>query len=400
MYCTKKITSDLIWLGGSDRRLALFENVYPIPRGVSYNAYLIQDEKTALLDTVDQAIAERFFENLEHALQGKPLNYVIVNHMEPDHAATLGTVLSRYPEATVIGNAKTLPMIKQFFPMEVEGRFQAVKEGDTLSLGRHELTFVMAPLVHWPEVMMTYDLTDKILFSADAFGTFGALNGKLFADECDFMAEFLDEARRYYTNIVGKYGMQVQAVLKKAAALEIAYVCPLHGFVWRKNFGAYLEKYQLWSSYAPEEKSVMLAYASVYGHTENAANVLAAKLCERGVTVRMFDTSVIPANHILSAAFRSSHLVFAATTYNNGVFVTMENLLHDIVNHNLQNRKIAVIENGTWAPTSGKLMREMLSALKKCEFIGENVTLRSSLAESQLAELDTLADAIAADIKG
>ena len=194
--------------------------------------------------------------------------------------------------------------------------------------------------------------------------------------------------------------MQVQAVLKKAAALEIAYVCPLHGFVWRKDFGAYLEKYQLWSSYAPEEKSVMLAYASVYGHTENAANVLAAKLCERGVTVRMFDTSVIPANHILSAAFRSSHLIFAATTYNNGVFVTMENLLHDIVNHNLQNRKIAVIENGTWAPTSGKLMREMLSALKKCEFIGENVTLRSSLAESQLAELDALADAIAADIKG
>ena len=275
-----------------------------------------------------------------------------------------------------------------------------VKEGDTFKAGRHELTFVMAPMVHWPEVMMTYDLTDKILFSADAFGTFGALNGKLFADECDFMAEFLDEARRYYTNIVGKYGMQVQAVLKKAAALEIAYVCPLHGFVWRKNFGAYLEKYQLWSSYAPEEKSVMLAYASVYGHTENAANVLAAKLCERGVTVRMFDTSVIPANHILSAAFRSSHLVFAATTYNNGVFVTMENLLHDIVNHNLQNRKIAVIENGTWAPTSGKLMREMLSALKKCEFIGENVTLRSSLAEGQLAELDALADAIAADIKG
>ena len=221
MYCTKKITSDLIWLGGSDRRLALFENVYPIPRGVSYNAYLIQDEKTALLDTVDQAIAERFFENLEHALQGKPLNYVIVNHMEPDHAATLGTVLSRYPEATVIGNAKTLPMIKQFFPMEVEGRFQAVKEGDTLSLGRHELTFVMAPLVHWPEVMMTYDTTEKALFSADAFGTFGAMDGNIFADEVNFEQEWLDDARRYYTNIVGKYGTPVQNVLKKAAGLDI-----------------------------------------------------------------------------------------------------------------------------------------------------------------------------------
>ena len=215
MYCTKKITSDLIWLGGSDRRLALFENVYPIPRGVSYNAYLIQDEKTALLDTVDQAIAERFFENLEHALQGKPLNYVIVNHMEPDHAATLGTVLSRYPEATVIGNAKTLPMIRQFFPMEVEGRFQAVKEGDTLSLGRHELTFVMAPLVHWPEVMMTYDTTEKALFCADAFGTFGAMDGNIFADEVNFEREWLDDARRYYTNIVGKYGTPVQNVLKR-----------------------------------------------------------------------------------------------------------------------------------------------------------------------------------------
>lgn len=241
MYCTKKITSDLIWLGGSDRRLALFENVYPIPRGVSYNAYLIQDEKTALLDTVDQAIAERFFENLEHALQGKPLNYVIVNHMEPDHAATLGTVLSRYPEATVIGNAKTLPMIKQFFPMEVEGRFQAVKEGDTLSLGRHELTFVMAPLVHWPEVMMTYDTTEKALFSADAFGTFGAMDGNIFADEVNFEQEWLDDARRYYTNIVGKYGTPVQNVLKKAAGLDIQYLCPLHGPIWRENIGWFLE---------------------------------------------------------------------------------------------------------------------------------------------------------------
>ena len=400
MYCTKKIASDLVWVGANDRRLAMFEGVYSVPAGVSYNSYLLTDEKTVLFDTVDKAVSRTFFENLEHELGGRPLDYVIVHHMEPDHSATLSELLLRHPETTVVCNDKTAVMIAQFFGKDAVKNMQLVKEGDVLSAGAHELTFYLAPMIHWPEVMMTYDLTDKILFSADAFGTFGALNGKLFADECDFMAEFLDEARRYYTNIVGKYGMQVQAVLKKAAALEIAYVCPLHGFVWRKDFGAYLEKYQLWSSYAPEEKSVMLAYASVYGHTENAANVLAAKLCERGVTVRMFDTSVIPANHILSAAFRSSHLVFAATTYNNGVFVTMENLLHDIVNHNLQNRKIAVIENGTWAPTSGKLMREMLSALKKCEFIGENVTLRSSLAESQLAELDALADAIAADIKG
>ena len=280
MYCTKKITSDLIWLGGSDRRLALFENVYPIPRGVSYNAYLIQDEKTALLDTVDQAIAERFFENLEHALQGKPLNYVIVNHMEPDHAATLGTVLSRYPEATVIGNAKTLPMIKQFFPMEVEGRFQAVKEGDTLSLGRHELTFVMAPLVHWPEVMMTYDTTEKALFSADAFGTFGAMDGNIFADEVNFEQEWLDDARRYYTNIVGKYGTPVQNVLKKAAGLDIQYLCPLHGPIWRENIGWFLEKYKRWSTYTPEAWTAAIFCGSIYGHTENACEILASRLAE------------------------------------------------------------------------------------------------------------------------
>lgn len=400
MHCTVKMTEDLYWVGASDRRLALFESVYPIPRGVSYNAYVLLDEKTVLLDTVDQSVAGQFFENLAFVLGDRPLDYIVVHHMEPDHAKTLEETVRRYPDAKIICNAKIRDMIRNYFTFDIDSRAILMAEGGTYCFGKHTFAYVMAPMVHWPEVMMTYDLTDKILFSADAFGTFGALNGKLFADECDFMAEFLDEARRYYTNIVGKYGMQVQAVLKKAAALEIAYVCPLHGFVWRKDFGAYLEKYQLWSSYAPEEKSVMLAYASVYGHTENAANVLAAKLCERGVTVRMFDTSVIPANHILSAAFRSSHLVFAATTYNNGVFVTMENLLHDIVNHNLQNRKIAVIENGTWAPTSGKLMREMLSALKKCEFIGENVTLRSSLAERQLAELDALADAIAADIKG
>ena len=400
MHSTRKITEDLIYVGGSDRRLSRFENLFPIPRGVSYNSYVLLDDKTVLMDTADESISRQYIENVVHALDGRPLDYMIVQHMEPDHCAMIDAVMSRYPEAKMVCTAKAAQMFAQFYDLDVSDRTLVVKEGDKLSTGEHTLHFVLAPMVHWPEVMVTYDEKDKILFSADAFGTFGALAGNIFDDEITFDDVWMNDARRYYTNIVGKYGIQVQAVLKKAAALEIAYVCPLHGFVWRKDFGAYLEKYQLWSSYAPEEKSVMLAYASVYGHTENAANVLAAKLCERGVTVRMFDTSVIPANHILSAAFRSSHLVFAATTYNNGVFVTMENLLHDIVNHNLQNRKIAVIENGTWAPTSGKLMREMLSALKKCEFIGENVTLRSSLAESQLAELDALADAIAADIKG
>lgn len=401
MQSIQTVSENTIYVGASDRRLAKFENLFPIPRGVSYNAYVILDEKTALLDTADASVGAQFLENVAAALDGRKLDYLIVDHMEPDHAAMIEAVLVRWPDLRLVVNAKTLPMLKMYFPTDGAAFDDAlvVKEGDTLDLGKHKLTFVMAPMVHWPEVMMTFDTTTGTLFSADAFGTFGALEGALFADEVDFAGKWLDDARRYYTNIVGKYGVQVQAVLKKAAGLALNYVCPLHGFVWRRDFGAFLDKYLKWSSYAAEENSVMLAYASVYGHTENAANILAAKLVERGVKVRMYDTSVTPASYILSDAFRCSHLVFAATTYNAGIFVTMENLLHDIANHNLQNRKIAVLENGSWAPTSGKQMREILSTLKKCEFIGENVTIRSSLAEDQLAELDAIADAIAADMK-
>ena len=401
MYCTRKVLDDLIWVGADDRRLACFEGVYGVPDGVSYNSYVMLDEKTAIFDTVDKAVYQTYFENISHALDGRKPDYLVISHMEPDHAYTIEALLAHYPDIKLVCNSKIETMLKNFFRgVDFSGRLHIVKEGDVLELGRHRISFVMAPMVHWPEVMMSYDLTDKILFSADAFGTFGALNGRLFADEADFFAENLDEARRYYTNIVGKYGPQVQAVLKKAAALEISYVCPLHGFVWRKDFGRFLEKYLLWSSYTPEENSVLLAYASVYGHTENATNILAAKLVERGVKVRMYDTSVTPASYILSDAFRCGHLVFAATTYNAGIFVTMENLLHDIANHNLQNRRIAVMENGSWAPTSGKQMRDILGTLKNCEFIGENITIRSSLAEDQLPALDALADEIAADIKG
>ena len=401
MYCTRKVLDDLIWVGADDRRLACFEGVYGVPDGVSYNSYVMLDEKTAIFDTVDKAVYQTYFENISHALDSRKPDYLVISHMEPDHAYTIEALLAHYPDIKLVCNSKIETMLKNFFRgVDFSGRLHIVKEGDVLELGRHRISFVMAPMVQWPEVMMSYDLTDKILFSADAFGTFGALNGRLFADEADFFAENLDEARRYYTNIVGKYGPQVQAVLKKAAALEISYVCPLHGFVWRKDFGRFLEKYLLWSSYTPEENSVLLAYASVYGHTENAANILAAKLVERGVKVRMYDTSVTPASYILSDAFRCGHLVFAATTYNAGIFVTMENLLHDIANHNLQNRRIAVMENGSWAPTSGKQMRDILGTLKNCEFIGENITIRSSLAEDQLPALDALADEIAADIKG
>ena len=398
MHCTRKVNDELIWVGADDRRLFCFEGVYGVPDGVSYNSFLLLDEKTVLFDTVDKAVFEVFFENVAHALGGRKLDYLVISHMEPDHAATIEGLLLRYPEVRILCNAKAKGMLSQFFLTDYSERIDLVKEGDVFSAGKHELTFFMAPMVDWPEVMMTYDRTDKTLFSADAFGTFGALNGRLFADETDFFAENLSEARRYYTNIVGKYGPQVQAALKKAAALEIATVCPLHGFVWRKDFGKYLEKYQLWSTYAPEENSVLLAYASVYGHTENAANILAALLCERGVRVRMYDTSVTPASYIVSDAFRCSHLVFAATTYNNGVFVTMENLLHDLSAHNLQNRRVAVIENGSWAPASGKVMRELIAPMKNMEFVADNITLKSALAAGQEEALAALADVIAGEI--
>ena len=398
MYCTRKVTDDLIWVGADDRRLPFFEGVYGVPDGVSYNSYLLLDEKTVLFDTVDKAVYGVFLENLAHELGGRKLDYLVVHHMEPDHAATLELVLQRYPEATVICNAKIKTMLAQFFPMDLSGRIQLVKEGDTFSSGRHSFTFVMAPMVHWPEVMMSYDTTAKMLCTADAFGSFGALNGRLFADEVDFYGECIDEARRYYTNIVGKYGPQVQAVLKKAAGLELNYVCPLHGFVWRSHFGDFLEKYLLWSSYVPEEKSVLIAYASVYGHTENAANILAARLCEKGVKVRMYDTSVTPASYIVSDAFRCSHLVFAATTYNAGMFVTMENLLHDIAAHNLQNRKVALIENGSWAAAAGKVMAEILSGLKGIAFYEQKISLKSALHEGQMSEIEALADTIAAEL--
>ena len=373
--------------------------MYPIPRGVSYNAYLIRDEKTALLDTVDQAIAERFFENLEYALQGKPLNYVIVNHMEPDHCAVLQDLVLRYPEVKIVCNAKTVTMIRNFFTFDIDSRAVIVKEMDTLCTGRHTFAFVMAPMVHWPEAMVSYDATTKTLFSADAFGTFGALNGNLYADEVNFKTEYLADARRYYTNIVGKYGTQVQALLKKAAAIEIETICPLHGPVWRKDIAWFLDKYVHWATYQPEETAVVIAYASVYGNTENAANILAGMLADKGVrNVKVYDVSATHPSYIVSECFRASHLVFLSTTYNAGMFVNMENLVHDIVHHNLQNRTIAMVENGSWAPTAAGLMRAEFQKLKNCTILDEGVSIRSSLKEDQLAQMEALADALVASM--
>ena len=398
MHCTKRINNDYSWVGGNDRRLALFENVYPIPNGVSYNSYLLLDEKTVLLDTVDSSVSRVFFENIEYVLDGRSLDMVIVSHMEPDHAATLSELVLRYPDVTIVCNAKAKQMMSQYFTFPLD-RVQLVTEKDTLCVGRHSFAFVMAPMVHWPEVMVSYDTTDHILFSADAFGTFGALNGCLFADEMDFERDCLDDARRYYTNIVGKYGMQVQALLKKASALDIQMICPLHGPVWRKDIAWFVDKYVHWSTWEPEGKSVMIAYASVYGNTENAATILAGLLNDRGIRgIRMYDVSTTHASVIVSEAFRCSHLVFASTTYNAGIFVNMENALHDVAAHNLQNRKIALIENGTWAPTSGKLMKELLGGLKNIEFIGETLTIKSALKDDQYASLEVLADLIAEDM--
>lgn len=396
MYNTKKISQDLFWVGANDRRLSLFEGVYPVPIGVSYNSYLLMDEKTVLLDTVDKTVTHQFLENIAHVLGDRKLDYLVINHMEPDHCAEIPAILAKHPDVTIVCNAKIKTMLGQFFDFTIpEEQLMVVKEGDTLNTGKHNLTFVFAPMVHWPEVMVTYDTVDKILFSADAFGTFGSVDGNIFADEVDFEHRYMDEARRYYTNIVGKYGPQVQMLLKKAANLEIKMICPLHGFVWRKDFDKYIDKYMKWSTYTPEIQSVLIPYASIYGGTQNAAEILASKLADLGVKdIKVVDTSVVDTSFVVADAFKYSHIVFASATYNNGIFISMENLLHDIVNHNLQNRKIAIIENGSWAPASGKLMTELVSKLKNVEIIGNKVTLKSAMKENQVEELEALAKTI------
>ena len=399
MYCVQKMKDDLYYVGGSDRRLALFENIYPIPRGVSYNAYVVRDEKTVLLDTVDQSVAPLFFENLTHVLGSRGLDYIIVNHMEPDHSATLKETMQRYPFAQVVCNAKTLPMIRQFFGKVDDDRVVIVKEGDELCTGRHTFTFVMAPMVHWPEAMVTFDKTDGVLYSADAFGTFGALSGNLYADEVNFERDWLDDARRYYVNIVGKYGIQVQVLLKKAGTLPITMICPLHGPVWRENLGWFLEKYDRWSRYEPEEKGVVIACASIYGDTELACQILGTMLSERGVKdIALYDLSSTDVSVVLSESFRRSHLVLAASSYNGGVFTPMENLLNDLKAHNFQNRTVAVLENGTWAPSAGKCIRAALEGMKNLQVL-DGLTVRSALHDDQLPALEALADAIAASLR-
>ena len=402
MHCTHLIAVDTWYVGASDRRLAKFENLFPIPRGVSYNAYVILDEKTALLDTADASVSGQFLENVAHALGGRGLDYLIVDHMEPDHAATIAEVLLRWPEAQIVCNAKTVPMLKAYFPASAGKADEAllVKEGDVLSLGTHDLTFVMAPMVHWPEVMFTYDKTTQVLFSADAFGTFGALDSNIFADQVDFARDWLDDARRYYANIVGKYGAQVQAVLKKAAGIPIQVIAPLHGPIWRQNLAWFLGKYDLWSRWQPEDNSVVILYGSMYGNTANAAKALAGCLADRGVQgIAVRDLSVTDVSEAVAECFRASTIVLAAPTYNGGIYLPMAHLLEDLKALSLQNRTFALIENGSWAPMSAKLMAERVGELKNCTLLDAKLTLRGTLAPAQYADLTTLADALAAAVK-
>ncbi len=400
MYCTKKLTDDLTWVGVNDRHLSLFENVYPIEKGVSYNSYVLLDEKTVLFDTVDKCSSMQFFENVSHVLGDRKLDYIIVNHMEPDHAATLQETVEKYPEAKVVCNKKALEMIKQFFDFDIDSKVTVIAEGDTLNTGKHNLTFVMAPMVHWPEAMVTYDTVDKILFSADAFGTFGAMSGNIFADEVNFETEWLDEARRYYTNIVGKYGMQVQALLKKASALKIKMICSLHGPVWRKNIEWFIDKYQKWSSYTPEENSVLILVGSIYGHTENAAEVLATKLSDLGIKdLKFMDVSRVHPSYVVAEAFKYSHIVVAAASYNTGIFTPMETVLLDLKAHNLQNRTFSIMYNGSWAPVKETAFTDILCAMKNSTILNNVIKITSSFKSSREAELDAMAQEIKESIK-
>ena len=391
----KQITDETYWIGGSDRRLSRFENIFPLRDGVSYNSYVIMDEKIALFDTADISISDQFLENLKGLLGDKKLDYLVINHMEPDHCSQIANVVALYPEVTLVGNAKTFTFLSQFFPELNDKTKQTVAEGEELSLGKHTLTFVMAPMVHWPEAMFTYDKTTGALFSADAFGTFGAIDAGIFADEYDFEKRFLDEARRYYANIVGKYGMQVQAVLKKAAGIDINFICPLHGPIWRENISYFVDKYQKWSTYEPEDDEIVVIYGSLYGHTESAAQKAAELLREKsGKAVRIYDVSQTHQSELIAEIWRCKKIVLFCPTYNNGIYIPMENLISDMVALTVQNRVFALAQNGSWAPASGKLMSEKLSTLKNVTIVEPMLTIKSALHETDEAELEAFVNAV------
>ncbi len=400
MYCVRKVTEDLYWVGGNDHRLALFENIHPIPRGVSYNSYLLTDEKNVLFDATDWSVCRQFIENIKSILGDKKLDYLVINHMEPDHGASLEEIIVRYPEVKIISTEKSFTMMKQF-SFDIGDRGIVVKDGDTMSFGKHSVTFYAASMIHWPEVMVSFDTTNGVLFSADAFGSFGALDGKLFNDEVDFDRDWIDDARRYYTNIVGKYGTFVQKLLKKLQTLDVKIVCPLHGPVWRSNLEYFVDKHDKWSRYEPEEKGVVIAYASMYGNTEIAAQALACKLIEKGcLNVKVYDVSNTHVSTLIAESFKYSNIVLASVTYNLGIFPVMHNFLEDMKALCLANRKVSIIENGTWAIKSGSLMTDFVTnELKGMEIIGNKFTINSSVSKDKEPDLDALADAIIASME-
>lgn len=396
MHNIYEISPMIYWIGGSDRRLERFENMFPLPNGVAYNSYIIIDEKTAVLDTVDASISALYLSNLTHTLGGRTLDYLIINHMEPDHCANIEEIVRRYPDVKIVGNQKTFQFMRQYYSMDMSSNYFEVKEGQVLSLGKHTLRFYSAPMVHWPEVMFTYEITEGILFAADAFGSFGAFAGNIFADEVEYDSYFLDEARRYYTNIVGRYGSQVQAVFKKLAGVNINMICSLHGFIWRNGSVSYiLDKYDLWSRYVPENKGVVLAYASMYGNTENVMNCLAVKLAQRGIKdMRMYDVSKTHPSYIISDIFKYSNVVFASPTYNMHLYFMMDSLLRELVALGIKNRKVTIIGNHTWSSAAIKGMTEIIATMKDIEYVGNPLDITSTLKPEQEAELDAIADAI------
>ena len=378
------ITNDIRYIGVNDHDIDLFEGQYIVPEGMAYNSYVIIDEKIAVMDTVSADFGEEWLANLENVLGGRKPDYLIIHHMEPDHSANIDKFISAYPEATIVGNAKTFEMIDQFFGSGLCKNKLAVKNGDTLSLGRHELTFLFAPMVHWPEVMMSYDGADKALFSADAFGKFGALDCQDKEWDC--------EARRYYMGIVGKYGMQVQAVLKKAAALDIKMICPLHGPVLTGDLSHYMSLYDIWSSYGVESEGVCIAYTSVYGNTKRAAELLAKKLEERGCKAAISDLARCDMAEAVEDAFRYGKLVLATTTYNADIFPFMRQFIDHLTERNYQNRTIGFIENGTWAPAAAKIMKAMFEKSKNINYIDTTVTLRSAMTEENAEAIERMAE--------
>ncbi len=399
MHCVRKVTEDLFWVGANDKRLHLFENIHPIEDGVSYNSYLLLDEKTVLFDTADWSVGRQFLENVEYVLDGRPLDYMVINHMEPDHCASMEEILLRYPEVKVISSEKAFMIMNQF-GFSVGDNFIQVEEGDAMSFGKHNVVFVSAPMVHWPEAMVTFDTTDGVLFAADAFGSFKSLDGALFADEVDFDRDWIDEARRYYTNIVGKYGPEVMHLLKKAQTIDIKMLCPLHGPVWRKDLGYIIDKYIHWATYEPEEKGVLIVYASMYGNTETAAQILGAKLHEKGMhNVRMYDVSKTHASYLIGEAFKYSHIALLSVTYNLNLFPPMENFVQDMKRLNLQKRVVGIVENGSWAPQAGSIMNEILGEMKQMTVLNEEVSLQSAVSKTAEAELDALADSIIESMK-